>query len=129
MQNSSPMASTSVKSAVARIAGVSYANLEELKRVAIPKEEQEVVRKEIQRLQDEKNTVSASSPPVPPQASTTPSTTTLSTEPSSSSSAPEDSRLAQFEAGVPLKCVRIPKREQRKAQMAIDEMNTLNNLS
>ncbi|CAP27339.2 Protein CBG07005 [Caenorhabditis briggsae] len=126
------MASTSVKSAVARIAGVSYANLEELKRVVIPKEEQEVVRKEIQRLQDEKvriNTPSASSPPVPPQASTTPSTTAPSTVPSSSSSAPADSRLVQFEAGVPLKCVRIPKREQRKAQMAIDEMNTLNNLS
>uniref|UniRef100_A0A8R1I1L3 Uncharacterized protein n=1 Tax=Caenorhabditis japonica TaxID=281687 RepID=A0A8R1I1L3_CAEJA len=86
------MASTSIKSAVARIENINYANLEELKNVGIPKHEQEAVKDAISKKKKIE--------PLPSYL---------------------ESRLKVFNKGAPMKCVRMPKREQRLVYMYIDD--------
>uniref|UniRef100_A0A1I7TFY8 LEM domain-containing protein n=1 Tax=Caenorhabditis tropicalis TaxID=1561998 RepID=A0A1I7TFY8_9PELO len=90
------MASTSIKSAVARMSSLNYAELEELKKVTIPRAEQEDVLKELNK-----------------------------TKKKDGASLPRDNKtcLEMFETGVGLKRIRIPKREQRYVQIVIDELN------
>ncbi|CCD62360.1 Reverse transcriptase domain-containing protein [Caenorhabditis elegans] len=89
------MASTSIKSAIARIGSIKYTELEDLKSVSISQEEQEAVRVELEKEKDNWR---------PEEL-------------------PKDfeSRLELFEISSPIKCVRIPKREQRHTQIIIDE--------
>ncbi|EFO83999.1 hypothetical protein CRE_17478 [Caenorhabditis remanei] len=128
------MASTSTKSAVARITGIPYSDIDELETVRIPKEEQDAVLAEIARIQkaEKRKTEKKETKPAVTFAPPTTSSTHISKSPSPSEEAPpppsstssgssEDfaRQLALFESGTPLKCVRIPKREQHHAKMVI----------
>ena len=55
MQGYPSMASTSTKSAVARITGIPYSDIDELETVRIPKEEQDAVLAEIAKIQKAEN--------------------------------------------------------------------------
>ncbi|KAF1767892.1 hypothetical protein GCK72_007851 [Caenorhabditis remanei] len=106
MQGYPSMASTSTKSAVARITGIPYSDIDELETTkpavtfAPPTTSSTHISKS--------SSPSKEAPPPPPPSST-----------SSGSSEDFARQLALFESGTPLKCVRIPKREQHHAKMVI----------